>query len=1408
MFRFVKTMIDYPWHRYWHKSHDVPRTSNGFTYVLDKYESICFPFETFSIHRCLVLLGEPGIGKSAEIERIAKVESTDDRSRLYVNLNSIGSEASLMRKVFDSEKVNEWKASDYDFFLYLDSLDEALLNINTLSGLLADEIRPLPTNRLYIRVACRSGEWANFSTLNNQLTSQWESAGRQLIQLAPLTSEDVQIAAVKEEVDAERFLTEIFTKNIQPLAAKPVTLKLLLNLFKSADGLPSIQFAVYERGCLALCGDDYEGRPTSRYNDELTNEQRFRIAARIAAVMIFSNKSSIWIGNDTGEHTDADILVSDLSDFEEFNKDHSSFRVSEKNIRETISKGLFRGDGTKRIKFSHQTFAEFLATWYLDYREVPDDDVIRLLGDANPHPQLYEASAWIAGRRESIFFHLAKVAPLVLLRSDVLSANDDLRFELTEKLLTVFEREEALDREVRFEFQKLAHPKLEAQLRPYIVDTTKGWLVRRVAIDIAELCEVRDLQDALLSVVLDRDEFHATRVNAAYAIKRIGDDEAKLKLKPLVWSTYDGDENLELKGVAMSALWKEQLSTLELFDAYKNPTPSFLGSYKSFLYGIIHKFDTEDFVIALEWLGAKCRLEGHFSYDTERLASEIVTEAWNHLDDQNVFDRFVKTLLPYLKTHRQGISGRYEGEIKVDDPQFHSKRRRVLLALMPLLNERDDWIDLSLTPVFNFNLADAGWVIQSWLDTSDSVVKERLADLLKSWVASTHGYYSKGAEPDFLDEIHRAMLLNNNFFEAMHPLFKAIEFGTDAELAAKEQYQRWLEMEIKWRRHQDEPVLEPPPKERVLSWLSRFENGETDGWWMLNREMTTRPNSLVYGDEFEADLEQLPGWQEADASTKDRIVDAARKYTLIGDPQDESWLGKNVIQFSAFAGYRALKLLIKHDAAFVDALSAEDWNRWIPIVYFYPVYNSAENGALAEHQHLLKRAYDINPHLFETLVSYDIEKAVSHDNSFLSFDKLELCWDAQLIGIWRKNIDSQELPTAIRLRIFEQLFELKDEETISRAITFIDRSLPDEINEQTLYSGLMQILIRFGIQQAWPRIWTVLNENVAFGKSVLESGVSRFGGVLFDQLSESELGNLYLWLATNYPHSEDPDFSGESMAHFVGPREEMGRWRDLALDKLKYRGTEEAVRSIEKIVQKLPSIEWLKFTLIDAKHRMHERSWKPLSLSQLLDTLRIKRESSTVTTVLFFAANPKDAQTLSIDEEIRAIQSQVRASEFRKSIHIESRWAVQPTDVLQALNEVEPHIVHFSGHGTNTDEIVFQDANGDAVVVKKDAIIKSIASSAKNIRIIVFNTCFSNNQAESITKHIDCAIGMNDSISDKAARVFAAQFYSSIGFGHSVKVAYDQAKAALMLEGIPEEDTPQLYVKQGVNPEQIVLIHD
>lgn len=193
--------------------------------------------------------------------------------------------------------------------------------------------------------------------------------------------------------------------------------------------------------------------------------------------------------------------------------------------------------------------------------------------------------------------------------------------------------------------------------------------------------------------------------------------------------------------------------------------------------------------------------------------------------------------------------------------------------------------------------------------------------------------------------------------------------------------------------------------------------------------------------------------------------------------------------------------------------------------------------------------------------------------------------------------------------------------------------------------------------------------------------------------------------------------------------------------------------------------------------------------------------------VLFLASNPIDQQQLRLDEEARAISEMIRKSKHRDSVKFETCWAVQPIDLLQAINEFKPSIIHFSGHGSDNDEIIFQTNDGKTKVVSKEAIVQTMMASSDGIRLVFFNTCYSKNQAEAVSTYVEATIGMNTSIGDEAARIFSSQFYSSIGFGLSVKKSFEQARALLMLENISEDETPELFIKEGFNGEDLIVVN-
>lgn len=193
-------------------------------------------------------------------------------------------------------------------------------------------------------------------------------------------------------------------------------------------------------------------------------------------------------------------------------------------------------------------------------------------------------------------------------------------------------------------------------------------------------------------------------------------------------------------------------------------------------------------------------------------------------------------------------------------------------------------------------------------------------------------------------------------------------------------------------------------------------------------------------------------------------------------------------------------------------------------------------------------------------------------------------------------------------------------------------------------------------------------------------------------------------------------------------------------------------------------------------------------------------------TVLFFATNPKGTSQLRLDEEARSIQEMIRKSKHRDSISFETRWAVRPLDILQAINEINPDVVHFSGHGAETGELVLENTDGSEKLVTKEAITQTIMSSSDKIHLLFFNACFSYEQAQEVVNYVDAAIGMTDAIGDGAACSFAAQFYSSLGFGFSIKKAFDQAKGIMMLESPAEADTPILYTKDDIDADALYIV--
>jgi hypothetical protein len=191
--------------------------------------------------------------------------------------------------------------------------------------------------------------------------------------------------------------------------------------------------------------------------------------------------------------------------------------------------------------------------------------------------------------------------------------------------------------------------------------------------------------------------------------------------------------------------------------------------------------------------------------------------------------------------------------------------------------------------------------------------------------------------------------------------------------------------------------------------------------------------------------------------------------------------------------------------------------------------------------------------------------------------------------------------------------------------------------------------------------------------------------------------------------------------------------------------------------------------------------------------------------VLFLAANPKDSTRLRLDEEMRSIDLALRQAEFRDKFDIDQHWAVRVADIQGYLLRHQPDIVHFSGHGSASSDIILEDNNGNSQTVSPRALSRLFSVLKDNIRCVVLNACYSEQQAQAIAGTIDCVIGMSTAIGDPAAINFAAAFYQALGYGRNVKTAFDLGCLQIDLDDLDEQDTPQLLAL-NVNPETVTFI--
>ena len=182
--------------------------------------------------------------------------------------------------------------------------------------------------------------------------------------------------------------------------------------------------------------------------------------------------------------------------------------------------------------------------------------------------------------------------------------------------------------------------------------------------------------------------------------------------------------------------------------------------------------------------------------------------------------------------------------------------------------------------------------------------------------------------------------------------------------------------------------------------------------------------------------------------------------------------------------------------------------------------------------------------------------------------------------------------------------------------------------------------------------------------------------------------------------------------------------------------------------------------------------------------------------ILFFASNPKDTNTILINREAKEIDNIIQNNSSSIPLQLIPKLAVEITDIRKHLLVNKPDILHFSGHGTQYGYLTFHDENNEMIEVKPEYFANLFLGLDKTIECIVLNACYSEKQAQILSKYAKYIVGTSAAIKDKdGALPFSAGFYEDIAFNKSIPSAFFNGCNRVALQsGKKEALKPVLFV--------------
>lgn len=1179
------------------------------------------PLSQLAEERTVALLGEPGSGKTTSLSELAELfrqrepgthivsvdllEVTDRalfaelvRERLRVILPPAGDATSPTRQIDEgdtAESTVDAAASESSTcsppdsghppaccVLILDGIDECPLDARVLARLLAEALRSVDHSELRVFAGARTADWP--AVLERTLAD----AGRDVaaFELAPLRRIDSGTFAESCGLDQGRFMQAVDAAGAAPLAAIPITLKLLVTLFGRDLELPATTAELYRQGMLALADEpDLDRREADQRsgNAAIPPQHRVVIASRIAGWLHLCGRAAVWCGP-VAETPRSDIAEGDLSGASE-PIDSREIGVSADGISMTLRTAMFAGRGSHRLGVSHQSFGAYLTARFLQGHRMAEPQLRGLLlstppsGTAAAHLALRETAAWLVSLDPVANRWLVEADPETIASYPIISKNREVRAELVESLLALAEAD-MLRSASRIRYDHLSHPGLDGQLRPVL--QMGGHAQKHLAIQIAGACRARSVFDDLIGVALDENQADGLRVEAASAAARLDKEQAAVRLRSLLIDLRT-DPADEIRAAALTVCWPEQISTAELFEALTPPKrPDFIGSYHVFVDRLPGRLSDDDLTLALAWSAS--RLSGPpktAGYEQGRkLLERVLPRAWRSSRRPELIPQIAAALHQLTAVEDHDIEF-----LDADGSGTDAADRRQLAAALVGLATTD-----SHAWHISYLSGRSGLLIRptdlQWLFEREQVADD---DAATRWHMLIRTVFRVG---ELLDaEIAWPQRGSRAWKAVLHQWFEAVNLSS--ELA--HELKRINDRDRRVRAARRDPARRDSFTADLTKLLQAAESGqEPDVFWRFCWLMHHDPANPGASTPWTDDLTELPGYRFLDEGNRRLLITAASRFLSNSCPHEDDWIDDAaILDRRPLAAYLALAMLEREASDLLDQISPEILRRWVPAILWYRSTATDAEGR-ARKRRLLERLRICASDLIAPLVIRCLRASSGAGQRATELDLTVNCWtpalaDAligELSALARNDGDNYQIVLRLLIR-----------QSDPRAVAVARRDLAAASTAPKPARWAALALLRENPGLYWDYVFVVMRQTPVWGKELTQDLARDWADPpLLPVLAEPELGDLYRWLTRQYPPEQDVWVEG---AHFVGRGEQVRAWRNQVLEHLIGRGTGAAVQVVQALVAEQPERPWLRRRLLAAEEQRLSLSWSQPSPRQL-----------------------------------------------------------------------------------------------------------------------------------------------------------------------------------------------------------------